>query len=142
MPEVWSGTLAPTVISAWMLSIAMMCGVDSTLTSPAFATALIITPKLGTEKPTSSFAMSISGPRTPTARTVRRSALTGWMVRPASKPKTVSAWFPSMLGSGTPPWYARPRLEERLTLSSMITASMNTWRGEESSRSMTRRSAT
>ncbi|MCZ7682202.1 MAG: hypothetical protein M5U28_26790 [Sandaracinaceae bacterium] len=142
-PEVCSGTFAPTLISACTLSMAMMCGVESTSTSPEVAMALSTTPKLGIEKPISSEAASISGPRMPTASPVRRSGLSvGVAVRLASKPKTVSELLPSICGSAAPPWKARPRLELRCTLSSMITASMKTCRGETSSRSITRRSAT
>ena len=119
--------------------MAMMCGVERTLTSPEFAMALSTTPNDGIETPSSCADCGTSGPRMPTARPVSRLLGSSALVC-ASKPKRLRA--PSSGASGTPPWKERPRLLERCTLSSMITASMKTCRGETSSRWITRRSAT
>ena len=130
---------SPTLISAWTLSIAMMCGVESTFTSPDVASALIARPNAGIDKPMAC-ASGIVGPRTPSARLVSESWFASGLIEScALKPRSEMA--PSDGKFGTPPWKLMPNVFVRRTETSMMTASMKTCLRCASSCSITRRSA-
>ncbi len=140
---VWRGTFCPTLMSAGELSVAMMCGVESTLASPVEARALRVTPKAGIDTPMPGMRFcepATCWPRTPRARPVRVSALGMMLDRGLKPPSAMPSWPLSSRGSA--PWKLSPRRLERLMDSSITTASMNTCRRERSSSSMTRRRAT
>jgi hypothetical protein len=111
------------------------------LERPLDAIAFSTTPNAGMLRPVPSrlVVLGIAGPRMPAAKPCSRlaSPAGNWADLRALKPpsKSVSCAAPS----GVPPWKDMPIVVVSETKRSMITASMNTWRREWSSLSITRR---